>query len=158
MSVLMCLNTLFLFYFSHPQVSNNTRQHRQNRGRMNGHTNSQGKAYSGTHTPQLQQCSQSAASSKESSTQQVYLFFPSFLVNLIPKMSHFYLHYQRKNQGEETYAYTQEHRAYRNCFKHIQTLNNASGKIKCLFSVQYLICSFNVKLFRQFNPLKLQLR
>ncbi|MED6162124.1 hypothetical protein PIB30_067403 [Stylosanthes scabra] len=43
-----------------PNVSNNTRQHRQNRGRMNGHTNSQGKPYS----------SQSAVSSKESSSQQ----------------------------------------------------------------------------------------
>ena len=52
---------------------------------MNGHTNSQGKAYSGTHTPQLQQCSQSAASSKESSTQQVYLFFSLFLSELDSK-------------------------------------------------------------------------
>ncbi|XP_072066088.1 polyadenylate-binding protein 7-like isoform X2 [Arachis hypogaea] len=43
-----------------PNVSNNTKQHRQNRGRMNGHTNSHGKAYS----------SQSAASSKDSSAQQ----------------------------------------------------------------------------------------
>ncbi|MED6182125.1 hypothetical protein PIB30_025678 [Stylosanthes scabra] len=38
-----------------PNVSNNTRQHRQNKGRMNGHTNSQGKPYT----------SQSAASSKQ---------------------------------------------------------------------------------------------
>ncbi|XP_061352407.1 polyadenylate-binding protein 7 [Gastrolobium bilobum] len=48
-----------------PVVSNNTRQHRQNRGRMNGHTISQGNNHSGT-----QQNSQSVISSRESNTQQ----------------------------------------------------------------------------------------
>ncbi|CAK8568719.1 unnamed protein product [Lathyrus sativus] len=52
-----------------PVVSNNTRQHRQNRGRMNGHAVSQGKTYSGAFI-QTQQVSQSAISSRESSTQQ----------------------------------------------------------------------------------------
>ncbi|XP_050910491.1 polyadenylate-binding protein 7 isoform X2 [Lathyrus oleraceus] len=53
-----------------PVVSNNTRQHRQNRGRMNGHAVSQGKTHDGTFMPQLQQASQSAISSRESCTQQ----------------------------------------------------------------------------------------
>lgn len=54
-----------------PVVSNNnTRQHRQNRGRMNGHAVSQGNTHSGTYMPQAQQASQSAISSRESSTQQ----------------------------------------------------------------------------------------
>ncbi|KAF7818707.1 polyadenylate-binding protein 7-like [Senna tora] len=55
-----------------PMVSNTTRQQRQNRGRMNGHTQHtipQGTALSGTHMPQLRQPYQSVTS-KESSTQQ----------------------------------------------------------------------------------------
>ncbi|KAL5060118.1 hypothetical protein RYX36_031722 [Vicia faba] len=55
---------------SAPVVSNNTRQHRQNRGRMNGHAVSQGKTHSGTFMPQAQQASQSAISSRETSSQQ----------------------------------------------------------------------------------------
>ncbi|KAK2364248.1 polyadenylate-binding protein [Trifolium repens] len=51
-----------------PVVSSNTRQHRQNRGRMNGHAASQGNTHSGM--PQAQQTSQSVISSRESSTQQ----------------------------------------------------------------------------------------
>ncbi|GAU15989.1 hypothetical protein TSUD_338600, partial [Trifolium subterraneum] len=51
-----------------PVVSSNTRQHRQNRGRMNGHAVSQGNTHSGM--PQAQQASQSLISSRESSTQQ----------------------------------------------------------------------------------------
>ncbi|KAK2373603.1 polyadenylate-binding protein [Trifolium repens] len=51
-----------------PVVSSNTRQHRQNRGRMNGHAASQGNTHSGM--PQAQQASQSVISSRESSTQQ----------------------------------------------------------------------------------------
>ncbi|XP_045794098.1 polyadenylate-binding protein 7-like [Trifolium pratense] len=51
-----------------PVVSSNTRQHRQNRGRMNGHAVSQGNTHSGM--PQAQQASQSAISSRESTTQQ----------------------------------------------------------------------------------------
>ncbi|KAK7337156.1 hypothetical protein VNO77_17717 [Canavalia gladiata] len=53
-----------------PAVSNNTRQQRQNRGRVNGHTISQGNTHSGTYLPQAQQMSQSVVSSRESSTQQ----------------------------------------------------------------------------------------
>ncbi|XP_027349521.1 polyadenylate-binding protein 7-like [Abrus precatorius] len=51
-------------------VSNNARQHRQNRGRVNGHTISQGNTHSGTYFPNAQQISQSVVSSRESSTQQ----------------------------------------------------------------------------------------
>lgn len=40
----------FTFYFTHFQVPNTTRHHRQNRGRMN----SVGKAQSGVYIPQLQ--------------------------------------------------------------------------------------------------------
>ncbi|KAI4300383.1 hypothetical protein L6164_033769 [Bauhinia variegata] len=53
-----------------PVASNTTRQHRQNRGRMNGHTISQGNTHSGTYMPQAQQPSPAVASSKESTTQQ----------------------------------------------------------------------------------------
>ncbi|CAJ1890077.1 unnamed protein product [Sphenostylis stenocarpa] len=53
-----------------PAVSNNTRQHRQNRGRLNGHSAAQGNTNSGTHVQQAQQTSQSMISSRESSTQQ----------------------------------------------------------------------------------------
>ncbi|KAK4281582.1 hypothetical protein QN277_013055 [Acacia crassicarpa] len=54
-----------------PLVSNSTRQNRQNRGRMNGLTISQGNLHSGTHVPQLmRQPFQSVNSSKELSTQQ----------------------------------------------------------------------------------------
>ncbi|XP_004494108.1 polyadenylate-binding protein 7 [Cicer arietinum] len=53
-----------------PVASNNTRQHRQNRGRMNGHAVSQGNTHSGTYMPQAQQASQSVISPRESSTQQ----------------------------------------------------------------------------------------
>ncbi|XP_027363185.1 polyadenylate-binding protein 7-like [Abrus precatorius] len=53
-----------------PIVPNNSRQHKQNRGRMNGHINSLGKAQSGVFIPQLQQNSKAAVSSKESNTQQ----------------------------------------------------------------------------------------
>ncbi|CAL5205091.1 unnamed protein product [Lathyrus oleraceus] len=52
-----------------PVVSNNTRQHRQNRVRMNGHAVSQGKTH-GTFMPQTQQASQPAIPLRESSTQQ----------------------------------------------------------------------------------------
>ncbi|KAJ1378332.1 RNA-binding domain superfamily [Sesbania bispinosa] len=53
-----------------PAVSNSTKQHRQNRGRMNGHAISQGSTHSGTYMPQVQQASQSVVSSRESNNQQ----------------------------------------------------------------------------------------
>ncbi|KAK7284949.1 hypothetical protein RJT34_19703 [Clitoria ternatea] len=53
-----------------PAVSNNTRQQRQNRGRVNGHTVSQGNTHSGTYSPQAHQISQSMVSSRESNIQQ----------------------------------------------------------------------------------------
>ncbi|XP_057438216.1 polyadenylate-binding protein 7 [Lotus japonicus] len=51
------------------QVANNNRQHRQNRGRTNGHAGSQGNTHS-VNMPQAQQASQPVVSSRESSTQQ----------------------------------------------------------------------------------------
>ncbi|KAI4349059.1 hypothetical protein L6164_009704 [Bauhinia variegata] len=53
-----------------PVASNTARQHRQNRGRMNGYTMSQGNTHSGTYMPQVPKPSQAVASSKESTTQQ----------------------------------------------------------------------------------------
>ncbi|KHN18709.1 Putative polyadenylate-binding protein, partial [Glycine soja] len=50
-----------------PAVSNNTRQHRQNRGRLNGNPIAQGNTHSVTYLPQAQQISQPVISS---STQQ----------------------------------------------------------------------------------------
>lgn len=52
-----------------PAVSNNTRQHRQNRGRLNGHSVSQGNTHSG-YLQQALQIPQSVITSRESSTQQ----------------------------------------------------------------------------------------
>ncbi|KAK7396620.1 hypothetical protein VNO78_17753 [Psophocarpus tetragonolobus] len=51
-----------------PAVSNNTRQHRQNRGRLNGYS-SQGNTHSATYLQQVQPISQPVIS-RESSTQQ----------------------------------------------------------------------------------------
>ncbi|RZB48630.1 Polyadenylate-binding protein 7 isoform E [Glycine soja] len=53
-----------------PAVSNNTRQHRQNRGKLNGNSIAQGNTHSGTYLPQAQQISQPVISSRDSSTQQ----------------------------------------------------------------------------------------
>ncbi|XP_022634969.1 polyadenylate-binding protein 7 isoform X2 [Vigna radiata var. radiata] len=53
-----------------PAVSNNNRHHRQNRGRLNGHSASQGNTQSGTYLQQGQQTSQSTISPRDSSTQQ----------------------------------------------------------------------------------------
>ncbi|KAL2345150.1 hypothetical protein Fmac_006435 [Flemingia macrophylla] len=52
-----------------PAVSNN-RQHRQNRGRLNGHSVSQGNTHSVTYLQQAQQISQSVISPRETSIQQ----------------------------------------------------------------------------------------
>ncbi|RDX99715.1 Polyadenylate-binding protein 7, partial [Mucuna pruriens] len=53
-----------------PAVSNNTRQQRQNRGRLNGLSVTQGNTLSGTYLQQPQPISQSVIASRESSTQQ----------------------------------------------------------------------------------------
>lgn len=44
-----------IFHFSNFQVPSTNRNHRLNRGRMNGHTNTVGKAHTGVYIPQLQQ-------------------------------------------------------------------------------------------------------
>ena len=81
----LLISDSYVYNAFHSQVSNNTRQHRQNRGRMNGNTISQGNAHSGTYMPQAQQTTQSVASSKESSTQEVCFFLPHS-ENMIPDM------------------------------------------------------------------------
>ncbi|KAL9332029.1 hypothetical protein ACSQ67_001639 [Phaseolus vulgaris] len=53
-----------------PAVSNNNRQNRQNRGRLNGHSASLGNTNSGTYLQQAQQTSQSMISPRESSFHQ----------------------------------------------------------------------------------------
>ncbi|KAA8518658.1 hypothetical protein F0562_016132 [Nyssa sinensis] len=54
-----------------PVIPNTPRQHRQNRGRMNGHMLSQGGGQIISHVPHLQQPTQSMTSSKDSSNQQL---------------------------------------------------------------------------------------
>lgn len=73
-----------LIYFFHSQPATSTRQHRQNRGRMNGQTISQGNVHLGTYMPQAQQPAQSMASSKEVTTQQVC--FVSHRMYIVAKM------------------------------------------------------------------------
>lgn len=73
-------NGFTLDFFSLLQVPNTSRQHRQNRGRMNGHMHPQGGGHSVSYMPHLQQPTQSVLPLKDSSNQQVSVLFLCLIV------------------------------------------------------------------------------